>query len=175
MTTPTITSRVPDVIDWLVNAAQTSAQLGASTTAPVIVVDGPPPTTDTYAEQLHLYIGDVPDGSEASATASQNWPVLDHARTRDEDGDITLTADAWTGSSVMKTARDSCAAIVAAVELLLRGDGTTGTGDATMGGLVLWAGVDGPYTWSQRQVQAGAGCTCVFRVVYRARLTTGGS
>jgi hypothetical protein len=174
MTTPTLTSRVPDVIDWLVSAAQNSPQLGAATPA-VTVIDGPPPTTDTYSELLHLYIGDVPSSDEAAATAAQTWPVLDHARTRDEDGDVTLTADAWSGSSNMKAVRDQAKAIIAAVELLLRGDGRTGPGDATMGGLVMWSGVDGPYTWSQRQTQEGPGCTVTFRVVYRARLTTGGS
>lgn len=175
MTTPTLTSRVPQVIDWLVAAAQSSTSLGASTSAPVTVVDGPSPTTDTLAEQLHLWVGDNPDitGGQ-SATTAQDWPVLDHGRTRDEDGDVTLTADAWSGSTLMKPVRDSCAAIVGAVELLLRGDGVTGPGDITMGGLVMWAGLDG-FTWSQRQASQGAGCTCTFRVAYRARLTTGGS
>lgn len=169
----TTTSQVPAVTDWLVNAARNSTSLGASTAAPVIVLDGPFITRDTLAEPLHLYIGAVPDTLDAAATAVQDWPVMDHARTRDEDGDITLTADAWSGSTVMKTQRDACAAIVAAVELLLRGDTLTGgPGDASMGGLVQWSGVSGPFTWLQRQSQDGAGCSCVFHVTYRARLRT---
>jgi hypothetical protein len=169
----TTTSQVPAVIDWLVNACRQSAALGASASAPVIVIDGPPVTSDTFGDPLHLYVGGVPGSDEATATAMQSWPVIDHARTRDEDGDITLTADAWGGGTAMKAQRDACAAIVGAVELLLRGipaDG--GPGDATMGDLVLWSSVDGPLVWTPRQATQGAGCSCSFRVSYRARLTT---
>jgi hypothetical protein len=170
----TTTSQIPAIIDYLVNSCQQSTALGAAAgTAKVIVIDGPPLTTDTFADKLHLYIGGNPDTDVVTATAVQAWPVMDSARTRDEDGDITLTADAWVGSSVMKTARDACAAIVAAVELLLRGTlAVGGPGDATMGGLAMWSSVDGPYSWTQRQTQQGAGCSCEFRITYRARLTT---
>ena len=176
MTTPTLTSRVPQVIDYLVGQAQASTLLGKNPAAPVTVIDGPAVTNDTLAEPLHLWIGhDQAATGDLSANADQSWPVMDHARTRDEGGTVTLTADAWSGSTVMKTVRDQCAAIVAAVELLLRGDGRTGPGDTTMGGLVLWSAVDGPFAWTQRQTQDGAGCSCVFHVTYTARLTTGGS
>ena len=169
----TTTSQVPAVIDYLVTACQQSAALGASTTAPVIVVDGPPVTSDTFGDPLHLYIGGVPGSDEATAEADQNWPVMDNARTRDENGVITCTADAWSGSTVMQTVRASCASIVAAVELLLRGTPRAGgPGDASMGGLVMWSGVAGPYSWTQRQTTQGAGCSCSFRITYRARLTT---
>lgn len=170
----TTTSQVPAVIDYLVTACQASPQLGASPTAPVIVIDGPEETADTLAEPLHLWIGwdqEATGGPDAEAT--QDWPVMDHARTRDENGTITCTADAWSGDTRMKTQRDSCAAIVAAVELLLRGDTLTGgPGDASMGGLVMWSGVAGPFQWVPRQTADGAGCSCVFRVTYRARLVT---
>jgi hypothetical protein len=175
MTTPTITSRVPQVIDYLVAAATASPLLGANPTAKVTIVDGPTLTTDTLAAPLHLWVGcaDPTADESAAAGAVQNWPLLDHARTRDEDGEVWLTADAWSGSVAMKVVRDQCAAIVGGVELLLRGlpqDG--GPGDITMGGLVQWSAVDGPYSWPQRQTQQGAGCSCTFRVTCRARLTT---
>jgi hypothetical protein len=175
MTDPTLTSAVPRVIDYLFTAAVASPLLGASPTAPVTVLDGPTVGTDTLADLLHLWIGhEDPRSYEASAAgAIQRWKPMDHGRTRDEDGEIWCTADAWTGSVVMKAARDQCAAIVGGVELLLRGlpqDG--GPGDLTMGGLVYWSAVDGPFSWAQRQEQQGAGCQCTFRVTYRARLTT---
>jgi hypothetical protein len=169
----TTTTQVPAVIDYLVAASRQSPSLGASASSKVIVIDGPPLTTDTFADQLHLYIGGIPNTEAVTATAVQAWPVMDSARTRDEDGDITLVADAWGGTTVLKTVRDQCALIVAGVELILRGTPKTGgPGDATMGGLVMWSGVDGPFSWTPRQTQQGAGCSCEFRVTYRARLTT---
>lgn len=169
----TTTSQVPDVIDYLVAQAQASLSLGASPTAPVVIHDGPPLTADTLVQPLHLYIGwDQVSGSGGDPSAVQSWPVLDHARTKDEDGTIVCTADAWSGDTTMKTQRDACAAIVAAVELLLRGEPDAGgPGDASMGGLLLWSGVDAA-TWFPRQTPGGAGCACVFTVIFRARLTT---
>lgn len=170
----TTTTQVPAVIDYLVAAATSSPLLGESATAPVVVIDGPSVTADTQAQQRHLWIGwDEETGSGPGAEAVQAWPVMDNARTRDEDGDIIMTAEAWTGSTVMKEARDACDAIVGAVELLLRGTPATGgPGDASMGGLVMWSAVDGPYQWIPRQGSSGAGYRCVFRVTYRARLVT---
>jgi hypothetical protein len=171
----TTTSQVPAVIDYLVAQAQASANLGASATAKVRVIDGPPPTGNEPDEKRILYIGwDQVNGSPGGEDAAQSWPVLDHARTRDEDGTITCTADAWLGGS-MKEARDACAAIVAGVELLLRGDRMNpGPGDATMGGLAMWSSVD-DFRWYPRQDQQGAGMACVFTVSFRARLTTTGA
>lgn len=161
-----ITSAVPAVTDYLV-AAATAALTG------VVVFDGPNPTADTLAEPKHLWIGWDTQGSsgEPAADAAQDWPVSDFGRTKDEDGTIICTADAWSGSTTIKTHRDDAAAIVAAVELLLRGTPQQGgPGDASMGGLVLWSGVNGPYQWYPRQNQSGAGCGVVFRIIYKARL-----
>lgn len=172
----TVTSRVPDVIDWLVAAAASSTALGADPVAPVLVVDGPQAPAATQDRERVLWIGcDPAQLGDQAAEASQDWPVLDHGRTRDEDGSVVLACQHWSGDTVNKTHRDAAAAMVAAVELLLRGDGTTGPGDVTMGGLVLWAGLDGPFQWYQRQSPQGASALVTFRVVYRARLTTGGS
>lgn len=173
MTTPTLTSQVPAVTDWLVSAARSSLLLGAAT-PPVNVFDGPQPSLNTQTFSLDLWIGANPlEADSATATATQAWPFIDHARTRDEDGDIVCAAQHWSGDATNKTHRDGAAAIVAGVELLLRGipsDG--GPGDTTMGGLVFWSSVDGPFDWTPRQIAGGSACLVTFRVVYRARLTT---
>jgi hypothetical protein len=165
----TTTSQVPAVTDWLVAAAQSSAAL-----SDVTVVDGPQIPAATQNRPQVLWIGADPASlNDAAAEAAQNWPVMDNARTRDEDGAITCAAQDWSGDTTISTHRDGAAAIVAAVELLLRGTPRVGgPGDATMGGLVMWSGVDGPYAWYPRQVANGALVLVTFRVTYRARLTT---
>lgn len=170
----TTTSQIGPVIDWLVSHATSNALLGAAS-PPVIVIDGPSPTPNTEAFELHLWIGADPEQlTAAGMDFAQAWPVMDKARTRDEDGTIVLVADAWNGGGSAKTVRDQCAGIVAGVELLLRGDGTTGPGDATMGGLVFWSSVD-TGQWRQRADEQGTGCSCVIQVTYRARLVTTGA
>lgn len=170
----TLTSRVPAVTDYLVAAAQASTSLGASATAKVRVIDGPPPTNDELAQQRILYIGwDQVNGTPGGEDSAQSWSIMDHARTREEDGTVTCTADAWLGGT-MKQARDACAAIVGGVELLLRGDGSTGPGDATMGRLVFWSAVE-DLKWYPVQDQQGAAMRCVFTVSFRARLVTTGA
>lgn len=171
----TTTSQIPAVVDYLVAQCQASTSIGAAT-PPVIVLDGPQVTDDTLAEPLHLWIGhDAYAGGDPAATAVQDFAEIgSNAALRDEDGEITCTAEAWAGGDVIKAQRDACAAIVAAVELLLRGrplDG--GPGDTEMGGLVLWSQVSGPYTWYQQQSQEGSTAGCVFKITYKARLLTG--
>jgi len=170
----TTTSAVPAVIDWLVNAAKSSALLGAANPA-VSVFDGVQPPVVTQALQRVLWIGcDAPNPDAVFADATQSWPVMDHARTKDEDGVITCSAQHWSGDPSVKVHRDGAAAIVAAVESLLRGDGSTGPGDATMGRLVLWSGTD-VGRWETRQLAGGVAVLCTFTVIYRARLITTGA
>lgn len=169
----TLTSQVPAVTDYLLAAAKASAQIGTASPA-VQVHDGPPATDDQLANQLNLWIGwDQVNGSPGGENEAQSWSILDNARTREEDGSITLTADAWAGGS-MQDARNACAGIVAGVELLLRGNGTTGPGDATMGRLVFWSAAE-DFKWYPRRDSSGAGMACVFTVTFRARLTTTGA
>jgi hypothetical protein len=168
----TVSSSVPAVIDYLVAQCQASALLGASATAPVTVTDGPSTTTDTLTESLHLWIGwDQVTNAGAGMEAVQKWPYSDHARTRDEDGTIVCTADAWGTGTTAQAARNACYSIIYGLDLLLRGDPAAGgPGDASMGGLVMWSAVDGPFEWFPRQDQSGPGCACVFHVTYHSRL-----
>jgi hypothetical protein len=168
----TTTSQVPAVIDYLVTACQSSPSLGQATPQ-VYVFDGPQPPAATQSLEQVLWIGCDPANPDAVLGDSvQSWPVLDHARTRDEDGTVACAAQHWSGDPSVKTHRDGAAAIMAAVELLLRGDPAAGgPGDASMGGLVLWSGVDAA-EWYPRQVAGGTAVLVVFKIIYRARLTT---
>jgi hypothetical protein len=170
----TTTSAVPAVIDWLVAAAQASPLLGAATPA-VSVFDGPQPPAKTQSLNQVLWVGcDAPNPDAVFADATQAWAVMDHARTKDEDGTVTCSAQHWSGDPSVKVHRDGAAAIVAGVEQLLRGDGSTGPGDATMGRLALWSGMD-VGRWETRQLAGGVAVLCTFTVVYRVRLTTTGA
>jgi len=139
------------------------------------VFDGPQPPAATQALNQVLWIGaDAPNPDAVFADAAQSWAVLDHARTKDEDGTVTCSAQHWSGDPSVKVHRDGAKAIVAGVEQLLRGDGSTGPGDATMGRLVLWSGVD-VGRWETRQLAGGVAVLVTFTVIYRARLVTTGA
>lgn len=168
----TTTSQVPAVTDWLFSAAQSSPLLGADSPQ-VYVFDGPQAPAATQSLERVLWIGADPANTNAmSAESVQAWPVMDHARTKDEDGTITCAAQHWDGSS-NKENRDGAAAIVGGVELLLRGDTLTDSpGDASMGGLVMWSAVEGPFEWYPRKIGGGTAVLVVFRITFRARLTT---
>lgn len=166
-----MTSMVPAVTDYLVTTCQASALLGAAT-PPVVVLDGPDVTADVRVSQRLLWIGYSPASpATAAGVAQQDWPNLDHARTLDEQGEITCAAECWSGDTVIKTSRDGCAAIVAAVSQLLRGTPvSSGPGDTTMGGLVFWSRLSA-WEWTQQQDGEGAAVLCVFKVSYYARLS----
>lgn len=168
----TTTTQVPAVLDYLVAQCAASTSLGAAV-PPVIVFDGPNITDDLLAEPLHLWIGYDPmtPGGPAAET-DQDWPNLDQARTLDETAEITCAAEAWSGTPTVKTVRDQCDAIVAAVALLLRGTTVSGgPGDTQMGGLVFWSRVTAGQ-WYQRPSQDGLAVMHVFKIMYQARLVT---
>ena len=168
----TTTSQIPAVIDYLVAACTASPSLGGASPQ-VYVFDGPQPPVATQGLQRVLWIGADPANlGVMTAESVQAWPVMDHARTKDEDGTITCAAQHWSGDTHNKVHRDGAAAIVAAVELLLRGDKLTASpGDASMGGLAMWSAVE-EFQWYPRQVAGGMAMLVVFKIMYRARLTT---
>lgn len=170
----TTTTQLPAVIDWLVSAAENSPLLGQADPR-VFVFDGPQPPEATQSLNRVLWVGAnpaEPDGM--TGDTAQSWPLMDKARTKDEDGTVTCSAQHWSGDPAVKVHRDGANAIVAGVEQLLRGDGRTGPGDATMGGLVFWSGVD-TGQWYPRQIAGGVAVLVVFTVIYRARLVTTGA
>lgn len=120
---PTVTSRVPALIDYLVTLFTADPTLGTAT-PPVQVFDGP--ATTMLDAPLKLYIGWTdPDntGNEPAADSVQEWASLGR-RARNEQVTIHCCAEAWTGIDTVKTVRDSVTGITAAVETLMQADTT---------------------------------------------------
>ena len=170
----TITDLVHDVIGYLFAQCSANVALGNNGNGPVTVFDGP----GTLGEQSTdvsqaLWIGwdAIGAGTEAAA-AVQKWSFLgQNGNFRDEDGEIICTAQAWSGDTVPANSRIQCKLIVGALETMLRGVPPAGPGDSSMGNLVQWSQVSGPYQWHQTQAsQFGYSAACVFRVQYFARL-----
>jgi hypothetical protein len=113
-----VTSRVPALIDYLVNAFTASPALGTAAT-PVLVFDGPVVTA--APAQLALYVGvdDVfTDQAPTSAQAEQSRSGL--GSRRQETITIHCAAVAWAGTDDARTGRLQAFAILAAVEDLIR-------------------------------------------------------
>src|SRR6185437_3219796 len=126
-----MTTKVPALIDWLVNAFTTAPTLGAAT-PPVTVYDGPP-TTGLDAP-LKLFVGltdpDNPAAEEAATWVQSRGDL--GLLMRDELSSIHCCAEAWAGTDDMPTVRHSAAAIVAAVEVVIRSDTTQFGGNAAL-------------------------------------------
>jgi hypothetical protein len=180
--TTTLTDLTPAVIAYLLEQAASNPALGGATT-PVIVIDGQPVTQDVLTVNetgltQWLWIGSdglaAPGDMADAATAVQAFSFLDQARTRDDTIEVQCAAEAVSGDGVTAEARAGAYAVMAAVELLLRGSpGTTAPspGDATMGGLVYWSEViSGDLKQGQRS--AGAGALVKFKVKAFVRLTS---
>lgn len=172
----TATTLFPQVCDYLVAACQASTLLGGAQPVPVIIHDGPEVTGDTLAGPRHLWIGGQPStvhAGDAGGSLAQDFAFVgDQAAARDENGAIMCTADSWGGGTALKTFRDDCEAIIDAISLMLRGRPQAGgPGDFSLGGLVFWAQVSGPFDFYPRQTQDGAGMRCAFRITYYGRTT----
>jgi hypothetical protein len=177
------TDCIPLVISYLLAAAAASASLGAAT-PPVTIIDGQPATTEPLTMNPSgltqwLWIGSqgyAPPGQIAeAATGQQGFSFFDQARTRDNQIDILCAAEAAAGDMSVADARNGAFAVMAAVELMLRGSPGTvpaSPGDASMGGLVQWSEVTGPIELAQGQLTQGADALVKFRVTAFVRLTS---
>ncbi len=161
---PTITSRVPALIDYLVNLFANAAALGQAT-PPVTVYDGPPTTGLDAPLKLFVGLAD-PDSTaaEPAAESAQDWSALGR-RGRDETVTIHCCAEAWAGTDDMATVRTSATGIVAAVEQVMQADTTQ------FGGNVLYPapGITA-ITLLQNNTQQGAVARVAFDLVFRARI-----
>ena len=178
-----LTEYIPNVIAYLLAQSQSSSLLGQAT-PPVTIIDGQPATADPLTMNpaglaQWLWIGSpgyVTSGEMAeAATSQQGFAFLDQARTRDDQIDVQCAAECCAGDMSMTDARNGAFAVMAAVELMLRGQPGTNPyspGDATMGGLVQWSEVTGPVELSQGQISQGASALVKFRVTAFVRLTS---
>jgi hypothetical protein len=171
------------VIAYLLAQATASTSLGGLAPDPVTIIDGQPATADVLVANpdgltQRLWIGGPGDvlGRLADAAGSdQGFAFLDQARTRDNQIDVQCAAEAISGDTVMANARNGAYAVMAAVELMLRGSLNTSPaspGDSSMGGLVRWSEVTGPIELSQGQIDQGALALLKFRVSAFVRLTS---
>lgn len=178
-----LTEYIPDVITYLLTQADTNASLGGAT-PPVVIIDGQAATQDVLVLNetgltQRLWVGStgfVTSGQmDQAASAEQGFAFLDQARTRNDQIDVACAGEAIAGDGTMADARNGAFAVMAAVELMLRGSPGTSPaspGDATMGGLVQWSEVTGPVELEQGQITQGAVALVKFRVSAFVRLTS---
>ena len=180
MSTTDYTNRV---ITYLLAQSAASVSLGALAPVPVKIIDGQPATADVLTVSpsgltQRLWIGapgDVLGRMTDAASSDQGFAFLDQARTRDNQIDVQCAAEAISGDTVMAEARAGAYAVLAAVELMVRGSLNTSPaspGDSTMGGLVQWSEVTGPIELLQGQIDQGACALVKFRVSAFIRLTS---
>ena len=161
---PTVTSRVPALIDYLVTLFTSAAAIGAAT-PPVTVYDGP--ATTGLDAPLKLFVGlSDPDnpGTEPAAESQQEWASLGRLG-RNETITIHCCAEAWAGTDDLKTVRVSATGIVAAVETVMQADSTQ------FGGNVLFPapGVAG-LALLQNNTDKGAIARVAFDLIFRSRI-----
>lgn len=160
----TVTSRIPALIDYLVNLFTNDPTIGLAT-PPVTVFDGTP--TTLLDAPLKLYVGlNDPDneGLQPAGESVQEWAALGR-RGRNETSTIHLCAEAWSGSDTIQAQRLLCAGIVAAVETLMQADTTQ------FGGNVVFPDPGAQqFAWSQNNTTGGAVARCAFDLVFRSRI-----
>jgi hypothetical protein len=176
----TQTEYIPDVIAYLVETAGSYMPDGT------VILDGPPSTDDVLTinpsgsgltQRLWVGCEGIPRAGELvdAAEAQQGFAFLDQARTRDDQIEIRCAAEGGSGDGVIANARNAAFAVMAGVELMLRGQPGTSPaspGDASMDGLVQWSEVTGPVNLWYGQQQDGAWARVDFRVSAFVRLYT---
>jgi hypothetical protein len=161
---PTVTSRVPALIDYLVTLFTNAATIGQATPA-VTVFDGPAVTGLDAALKLYVGLSD-PDnpGAEPAADSVQNWAALGRLA-RDEMVTVHCCAEAWSGTDDLKTVRVSATGIVAAVETVMQADSTQFGGNA----LYPMPGVAG-LALLQNTTDKGAIARVAFDLIFKSRI-----
>lgn len=158
------TSRVPDVLDYLVSLFSGDVTLG---TAPapntVAVYDGPRITQEPSQRNLYVGLTDPDSDEPVSANSEQTWAALGKQAV-DETLTIHCCAEAWSGETDVRTLRLEAYGIVHAVETLIRAD-------PMLGGLVLFCEpVSGGSELRQDQTAQGVLVKVLFRIDAKARL-----
>jgi hypothetical protein len=161
---PTITSRVPPLLDYLVTLFTGAATLGAATPQ-VTVFDGP--QTTELDPPLALWVG-LPDpdnpAAEAAADFTQTWAAIGRLG-RDEIITIHCCAQAWSGVDDVRTVRLAVTGITSAVEVLMQADSTQ------FGGNVLYPAPGfNSGSLSQNNTQQGAIARIPFDLTFKSRV-----
>lgn len=160
-----ITSRVPAAIDYLVPLFAGAATLGQAT-PPINVIDGPGVTADPGPLALWVGVSDIDPGAGLKDTASsaQQWAGLGRMA-RNEDLTVYCVAQAQSGSDDVRVLRLAVAAIVTAVENLVRGD-------ASLGGVVSTPGNAGVTSaqWQQGPTPRGMAARVTLEITAQARI-----
>lgn len=164
------TSAISGAWNYLVAAATTAF---AGSNPPVLICDGPMATVDLEDIQDRVTIGwDGADETFVTAVdGSQAFPALNRGVTKDETFEIVCSVTHWDGNNSIPSARTAAFALLATFEKLMRGNPPNGTGDVTLGGAVLFAGIGGGIQVIPELGDQNAAVTIVFRVACRARLT----
>jgi hypothetical protein len=161
---PTITSRVPALIDYLVTLFGNAATIGQAT-PPVTVFDGP--ATSELDPFLALWVG-LPDpdnpAAETAADFTQTWAALGRLG-RDETITIHCCAQAWAGADDVRTVRLAVTAITSAVEVLMQQDSTGFGGNVLFPAPGFAAG-----SLSQNNTQQGVIARIPFDLTFRTRI-----
>lgn len=160
------TSSIPAALSYLVAAAKAAFPAALVFDGPMLVVD-----QEAGADRVTIGWDGDPDTSSAAVEGDQDFNALNRGVTRDEDFRIVCSVTHWDGNSDTAAARTAAFALLAAFERLMRGYPPNGTGDVTLGGAVLWAGVKGGITVDYAADANGTACHIVFHVTCRARLT----
>lgn len=161
------TSAIAGAWNYLVSAATAAFE------STVLVCDGPMPVVDVEGYQDRVAIGwDGAEDTLADAvTGSQSFNALNRGVTKDEEFTIVCSVTHWDGDNSISTARTKAFALLATFEKLMRGLPPNGSGDVSLGGSVLYAGV-GAITGVIPILNGdGASVTVVFQVACTARLT----
>ena len=155
-------SKVPALIDYLVNAFTSAPTLGAAT-PPVAVYDGP--VTTAAADKLILWVGLADPDSippQPGATFEQSRADMG-SLTRDEVSVIRCAAEAWAGTDDLKTVRVAAFAIHAAADALVRADTSQFGGNAALAAPGITGG-----ELLQDNTQQGAVARVVFQITFRS-------
>jgi hypothetical protein len=161
---PTVTSRIPALIDYLVTLFTSAATLGQAS-PPVTVYDGP--ATTGLDAPLKLFVGLADpdsDTAEPAAESTQEWAAIGRLG-RNETITVHCCAEAWAGTDDLKTVRVAVTGIVAAVEAVMQADSTG------FGGNILFPdpGVTA-LALLQNNTTTGAVARLTFDLIFKARI-----
>lgn len=166
----TVTSRLPALIDYLVNLFANDATLGGpvvsgAQTGPVRVFDGPEATEADPPLKLYIGLTD-PDNqaAEPAGESEQDWAGLGR-QARNETVTVHCCAEAWSGDNDVKAIRQAVMGIVAAAETLMQADTTR------FGGNVLFPdpGITS-VSLSQNNTSTGAIARAQFDLIFKSRI-----